>query len=141
MAYWLLVTTEDNWIVLKKNNVWGVTSKDKNILQKMKIGEKCIIYIKQKLVVVAIYEVESKMFRDTIRIFNPIHTNDNEVFPFRLKFKPIIIFKEQILFRPLVNQLSFIKNKRMWGSHLLGRAIREIPENDFKYISSNVNIK
>ncbi|RLI76362.1 EVE domain-containing protein [Archaeoglobales archaeon] len=143
MAYWLCVTTEVNWKVIKEKNVWGVQERHRNTISKVKLGDKCLIYVmstsKDDEVIppriVAVYEVASKSFTDRTRIFK--HPKGYlEVFPLRIKLKPIKIFKEPIDFKSLVPQLKFIRNKGNWVGYIRGRAMREIPEEDFNLIIS-----
>ena len=43
MAYWLCITTEENWKVIKQKNIWGVQEKHRNTIAKVKPGDKCLI--------------------------------------------------------------------------------------------------
>jgi hypothetical protein len=55
----------------------------------------------------------------------------DEVFPFRMKVRPIATFLEPLEFKPLIPDLKFITNKTMWSGHLR-IAMREIPEEDYR---------
>jgi len=48
MTYWLCITTEENWKVIKEKNVWGVPERHKNTIAKIKPGDKLLIYLKQE---------------------------------------------------------------------------------------------
>ncbi len=48
MAYWLCITNEENWQIIKKNNIWGVAERHKNTISKVKKGDRCLIYVKQE---------------------------------------------------------------------------------------------
>ncbi len=142
MVYWLCITNEDNWKVLKQKNVWGVPERHKNAIAKVKPGDKLLIYVKQEKVgdetkpsrIVAIYEAASEVFRDSSRIFKSPKRMGNETFPLRIKLKPIKIFDKPLDFKPLIPKLKFITNKQKWSGHLMGKAMREIPEEDYKLI-------
>lgn len=142
MAYWLCITTEENWKVIKEKNIWGVPERHKNTISKVKPGDKLLIYIKQEKVnnelkdskIVAVYEVISEVFRDSSRIFKAPKGMGNETFPLRIKLKPIKIFEKPIEFKPLIPKLKFITNKKKWSGHLMGKAMREISEEDFRLI-------
>jgi|GEM_PF-110056 len=142
MKYWFCITTEDNWKVIRDKNVWGVPERHKNIIAKVKPGDKLLIYAKQEKIGdelkesrgVAIYEVLSEVFRDSKKIFKTPKGMGNEVFPYRIKIKPIKIFSKPIEFKPLIPKLKFISNKRKWSGHLMGKAMREIPKEDFELI-------
>lgn len=144
MAYWLCITNEENWQIIKRENIWGVAERHKNTISKVKKGDKCLIYVKQEKIgdklkesrIVGEYEVASEVFKDSKRIFKSPPGMGNESFPYRIKLKPINVFKRSVEFKPLIPKLNFIKNKKKWSGHLMGKAMREIPEEDYKLIMS-----
>ena len=94
MAYWLCITTEKNWDVIREKNVWGVPERHRNVIAKVKPGDKLVIYIKQERVdnvvkeprIVGIFEVVSDPFRESTRIFSSKGVrNSGETFPWRVK--------------------------------------------------------
>ncbi len=70
MVYWLCITTEENWKVIKQRNIWGVAERHSNTIAKVKPKDKCLIYVlstkKNKEIIppriVAAYEVVSEVF-------------------------------------------------------------------------------
>ena len=130
--YWLCITNERNWRVIREKNVWGVNSEAQ--ISRVKKGDKLVIYLKQEKLndeikgprIVALYEVNSEAFRDSSRIF------DKDC-PYRVRIKPIKIFEESLDFRSLIPKLSFIKKKKFWGAYLQ-RDMVPIPEEDWKVI-------
>ena len=58
----------------------------------------------------------------------------NETFPLRIKVKQVQIFKNPVEFKPLIPKLKFITNKKKWSGHLMGKAMRTIPQEDFELI-------
>jgi len=143
MTYWLCITTEENWEVIKKKNIWGVAERHKNAITKVRLGDKCLIYVMStkkngEIIpprIVAAYEVISEVFRDSARIFKS-PPNKNESYPLRIKLKPIKIFLKPVNFKSLIPKLRFIKNKQKWVGHIQGKAMREIPEEDYNLILS-----
>ncbi len=142
MTYWLCITTEENWKVIRSKNVWGVPERHKNTIMKVKPGDKLLIYLKQENIkgevkpsrITGAYEVISEPFKDSTRIFSSKGMRTNETFPWRVRVKPIKIFDKPIEFKPLIPKLKFITNKKKWTGHLMGKAMREIPEEDFELI-------
>lgn len=142
MSYWLCITTEENWKVIKQKNIWGVQEKHRNTIAKVKLGDKCLIYVMStkkddELIpsrIMAVYEVISEVFVDRSRIFKPPARDRNETFPLRIKLKPIKIFEKPVDFKSLIPELKFIKNKKKWTGHIQGKAMREIPEEDYNLI-------
>ncbi|KUJ94432.1 MULTISPECIES: EVE domain-containing protein [Archaeoglobus] len=140
MAYWLCIANSENWEVIKKENAWGVADRHKNTISKVKPGDKLVIYgIQEKIGkdevleprIYGIFEAVSEVYKDSKRIFK---SRAGESFPYRVKLKPVIIPEKPLEFKPLIDRLEFIKNKKRWNTHLFGRAMRELPEKDYKLI-------
>ena len=53
-----------------------------------------------------------------------------------INLKPLRIFQTPVEFKPLIPKLKFIKNKKKWSGHLMGKAMREIPKEDYELIMS-----
>ncbi len=45
-----------------------------------------------------------------------------------------VLINHKLDFNPLIPKLSFITNKKHWSGHLMGKAMREIPEEDYRLI-------
>ncbi|MCD6371981.1 MAG: EVE domain-containing protein [Thermococcus sp.] len=139
MRYWLCITNRDNWEVIKKKNVWGVAKRHKNTIAKVKPGDRLIFYVKQERKnkevlepkIVGIFEVVSEPYTDSSRIFKS-PPPPNETYPLRIKIKPVKL--GELDFKPFIPKLKFITNKKRWSGHLMGKAMREIPEEDYKLI-------
>jgi len=142
MAYWLCITNEENWEVLREKNIWGVEERHRNAIAKVKPGDKLLIYVmstkKEKETlpprIVAAYEAVSGPFRDSEKIFK------GKMYPLRIRLKPVAVFPEPINFKELVPKLDFIKNKKGWVGHIRGKAMREIPESDFKLVMKSAGM-
>lgn len=140
MTYWLCITNRANWKVVKEKNVWGVPRRHRNTIAKVKPGDKLVIYLKQEREnkevlepkIAGIFEVMSEPYEDSSRIFKA-HVL-NETYPLRVRIKPVRL--GEVDFRPLIPKLKFITNKKKWSGHLMGKAMREIPEEDYKLIES-----
>ena len=118
--------------------------KHRNTIAKVKPGDKCLIYVMSTKKdnetipprIMAVYEVISEVFKDSSRIFKPPARNRNETFPLRIRLKPVKIFGKPIDFKSLIPKLKFITNKKRWTGHIQGKAMREIPEDDYNLILS-----
>jgi len=98
-------------------------------LRQEKIAEK----IKESRIA-GIFEVKSEVFNDNSRIFSTPKGMGNETFPLRINLKAVTIFEKTVELKPLISKLSFITNKKKWGGHLMGKAMRMIPKEDFELI-------
>jgi predicted RNA-binding protein len=145
MTYWLIVTTPENWNVIKEKHVVGIPGRNKTSFLKVQKGDECLVYIRREInpekrsepAVSGIFEVISSTV-DKQKIFTPPPARQDETFPLRLKVKLVGSPIEPIPFKPLISQLSFILNKRQWGSYLQGRALIALPEKDYKIIVSSL---
>ena len=131
----------ENWEVVKKKQVWGVPKRNHNIMQRVKPSDTILIYVRQEKVgnevlpsaIMGDLEVTSEPYEEHTRIFGTPPQMGDEIFPYRVKVKPIHTFDKPLEFKPLVPDLKFITNKKMWSGHLR-IAMREIPEEDYQFI-------
>jgi len=134
MAYWLCVTNRENWEVIRKRRIWGVSSRSASKISKVKRGDTLVFYkIQDKespSQVVGIFEATSDPFYDEKPVFS------GGVFPHRVRVESRLVPEEPLDFKPLVPKLSFITNKEKWNLHLRGKAMIELPKEDFEAIIS-----
>ena len=143
MTCWFASSNRDNWDIIRKKNVWGIPKRNRNIMERVQKGDVILIYIAQKKegdtilppAVAGAFEIVSEGYEDTKPLFITPERMGDEVFPYRFKLKTIKIFKEPVEFKPLIPDLQFIKNKKMWTGHIRV-AMREIPEEDYRLIIS-----
>lgn len=110
-------------------------------MHRVKSGDKMLVYVRGEQegetalpsAITGAYEVVSDPYEDETPIFLTPRHMGNEVFPFRMKVRPVAIFDEPLEFKPLIPDLKFITNKKMWSGHLRV-AMREIPEEDYRLI-------
>ncbi|MCE5298628.1 MAG: EVE domain-containing protein [Methanoregulaceae archaeon] len=138
---WLCISTRANDEVTRKILVWGVAKRFANIISRVQKGDTLLMYTMQVIVdreifpsaVTGIYEAISEVYEDESPVFFTPKARGNEIFPLRVKVKPVKIFEEPIPFKPLVPKMTFIKNKTMWSGSIR-TAMRVIPEEDYKLI-------
>lgn len=138
---WLCISTRANDEVTRKKLVWGVAKRFVNTISRVKKGDTLLMYTMQEIVdrevipsaVTGIYETTSDVYEDESPIFVTPKALGSEVFPLRIKVKPVEIFRVPIPFKPLVPKMTFIKNKTMWSGSIR-TAMRMIPEEDYQMI-------
>ncbi|MBR1368483.1 hypothetical protein RJ53_02770 [Methanocalculus chunghsingensis] len=143
MTYWFASSNRDNWEIIRQKNIWGIPKRNKSIIDRVTPGDAILIYVAQQKdgdeilpsAVAGAFEVVSDGYEDSAPLFITPERMGDEVFPYRMKLKPIKVFKEPVAFKPLIPALSFIKNKTMWTGHIRV-AMREIPEEDYRLILS-----
>lgn len=144
MNYWLFVTTAKNWKIITKKSIIGFPTRNKSAWSLLKEGDKCLIYIKRERggeefkesLVTGEYQAASATYVDNNRVFGKLDTNPGEVYPLRVRLKRLGTLNEPVPFKPIVRKLSFIRNKKSWGSVLQGRSLLNIPEKDYLEIVS-----
>jgi len=142
MARWLAISNRANWDVVRKKHVWGVPQRNKNIIARVKTGDSVLIYVGQEKKddailpssVVGEFAVTSEAYEDHTVIFTVPPHMVKEAFPYRIKLSPVRVFDPPVEFKPLIPDLGFITNKKMWTGHIRV-AMRTIPEEDYRRIA------
>lgn len=131
MNYWMCIVNRKNWEIIKDSNIWGVSERHKHLISLVKNGDKIIFYITREMVFSGIYEAISKVYLDKDRLFEPIKAYKAEVFPYRIKIRPLKIAEQPIQIKSLIPDLEFITNKEKWGGHFIGKAMRILSKKDY----------
>ncbi len=143
MQYWLAISNRENAEIVIKENIWGVSKRFINQISKSRPGDRILIYTRNKIIdkdttlppsIIGAFQVTSNVFEDSSKIFQPLPIQPEELFPLRIKLKPVKIFDPPVEFKPLVPKLHFIINKEKWVGHIRGQAMRIIPEEDYQVI-------
>jgi predicted RNA-binding protein len=141
ITHWIASSNRDNQKILDAKHIWGVPKRNRNLMHRVKPGDTILVYVRQEKeddtilpsAITGAYEVVSEPYEDHSRLFTTPPQMGDEVFPFRMKVKPVAVFPEPLEFKPLIPDLTFITNKKMWSGHLR-QAMREIPEEDYRLI-------
>ncbi len=130
MLNWLGVTNKENWEIVKKKNIWGVKSDLKDMIAKIEINDKLIIYIKRNISAFGgIFEIISKPY------LNSKMKWDKGDYPSLIKLKPIVIAKDYIPLKEIIPKLTFIKNKQRYSTYFWGKGMRRmIPNEDVEIL-------
>ena len=127
IKFWLLVTDEKNWKIIKNRNFYAFKEKNVKQFNEVKLDDEVVIYVKRKKIG-GIFIVKSK--EESKRV---LFGDENYKYKFGLKKK--IIGKDLIeLTDTFINKISVFKNKSRWGTVLMGRAIIKISRSDMDYI-------
>ncbi|GLI46240.1 EVE domain-containing protein [Methanoculleus bourgensis] len=148
MTHWIASSNRDNAKILDAKHIWGVPKRNKSLMHRVKPGDTILVYVRQEKegdtilpsAITGAYEVVSEPYEDPKPLFvTPEHMGD-EVFPFRMKVKSVAVFAEPLEFKPLIPDLTFITNKKMWSGHLR-QAMREIPAEDYHLILRRAGVE
>jgi predicted RNA-binding protein len=138
MKYWLVVTSAENFKHDRENlgfRLQGIPMRYKRQVQKMNLGDKVVYYIMGLQKFGAIARITGEYVEDHSKVW----INDDEKWPARRPSEQEISLQDDELIdaKKLVPDLSFIEKKDRWGVYLQG-SIREIPEEDFRLIESEM---
>lgn len=140
MVYWVASGNRTNWEVVKKYHIWGVPQRSKSLHSRVKIGDNLLMYSRSETYEKEIYPsiitgefLVTETFTDDTPLFTPPPQMGDERFPYRFRLKPVRIFEKPVELKPLIPELGFVTNKKMWSGHFR-HAMREIPEEDYKKI-------
>jgi len=148
MTHWIASSNRDNAKILDAKHIWGVPKRNKTLMQRVKPGDTILVYVRQEKeddtilpsAITGAYEVVSEPYEDHSRLFVTPPQMGDEVFPYRMKVRPVTVFPEPLEFKPLIEDLKFITNKTMWSGHLR-IAMREIPEEDYRLILRRAGVE
>ena len=148
MTHWIASSNRENAKILDKKHIWGVPKRNKTLTLRVKPGDTILVYVRQEKegdtilpsAVTGAYDVVSEPYEDRARLFITPPQMGDEVFPYRMKVKPVAVFAEPLEFKPLIPDLKFITNKTMWSGHLR-QAMREIPEEDYQFILKRAGVE
>ncbi len=140
MTYWIASGNRENWEVVKKHSIWGVPKRSKSLHTRVKVGDTLLMYAKSEThakevlpsAILGEFTV-TELFEDAKPLFTAPPQMGDEVFPYRFRLKPEKIFRQPVEIKPLIPELGFVTNKKMWSGHFR-QAMREIPKEDYQTI-------
>ena len=144
MAHWLAISNRENSKVVTEKNIWGVSKRHINTINRAKPGDTLTVYVGQEYIdkdttlppaLTGTYTIESDVFENSEKIFKSPPKPGDEIFPYRIRLRPLRRYDPEINFKNLISHLEFIKNKKQWSGHIRGQAMRTIPDNDYELIT------
>lgn len=138
LQYWMIVTSPENFrhdrdVLGFKTQ--GLPHRFRKSVMKMQPGDRVVYYIMKIQKLGAIATITGNYYEDNSKLW----TNEDEMWSARCPSKPDYILKDDELLdiKKLINDLAFIEKKDSWGAYIQG-SIRQIPEEDFKLIESEI---
>lgn len=133
MGYWLCVTNDDNWKVIKEKRVWGVPERRKKIIERVDPRDMLVVYVAPKRLG-GIFEVVSKPYESKREVFKKVR---GEIFPYRVDLSPIRVLLEPTEAVEVMRKLSFIPKGRHWSAPLR-RSMVKMTEEDYRIIKEYI---
>ncbi len=131
--FYIVVCNKKNYFICKNNGIYA--TKNDRFLKKIEDKDILIFYIKRKSLIPGIYKVTKKM-----SLFNDVLFKNNN-FQFKVKIKPIIELEEDkwFNFKTITDKLSIIKKKNIPPGLYLQSTVKNLPEEDYKLIFSEIS--
>lgn len=141
MARWLAISNRENAAIAIQREIWGVSKRYANIIGKVKVGDTLLLYVGHEMgdkgvlppEIVATFKVSSGVSEDDSKIFKGTKNQPDEIYPYRIKLRPMKVYKQPLDFKSVVPEMEFIRKKNVWGCYLR-TAMREISEHDYEKI-------
>jgi len=132
--YWLTITNEANWDIIKNNEIYGFNENHKKFLDEIKVGDYLVMYVIRKKF--------GGLFRVTRKnIANGIKFKEGS-YPYKIKLKSVLTPKNCLdVTDKIVDKISIFKNAMRWGTILFGRSIKKITKEDYEYIKKQMERK
>jgi predicted RNA-binding protein len=132
--YWLCITNEKNWKIIREQKVWGIPERYRGLIRKVQKGDFLVFYVSPKKIT-GVFQVASEPFEDWKEIFSHEGFEKKEIFPHRVRVEPVLLPEKPVEFDHLIPKLKFIISKSKWMGYLR-RAMVPIPKEDYDLILS-----
>ena len=126
--YWLVITNDENWDLIQKNNIYAINSDNK--YKQLQEGDFVVIYLVPKQIS-GIYKIKNLKSRKYIKFTNKKYKYYFDMIPLIILNSPILIDDKWSITR-IIKHISIFKNAKRWGAVLMGKSILEITKEDFK---------
>jgi len=138
MQYWLVVTSPENFRYDREHldfKFQGLPYRFRKQVQRMAIGDRVAYYVMKLQKFGATATITGDYYEDSSKVW----TDEDEMWPSRRPSQPDIVLNDDELIdaKRLINDLTFIKRKEVWGVYFQG-SIKAIPEDDFRLIESEM---
>lgn len=139
--YWILCMVEENYLIAKREGLFGVTQRAKHVLERISVGDLVTFYISKKKADSPFNHPLHKVqqFRGVARVSSSAFESDdviwplrdNEIFPYRMRLQ--FLSDDKVEAKRVVTKLSFVRNEIYWALPLR-KGYEEITEKDFEVI-------
>lgn len=136
--YYMIITTPTDYRLDVKNEFKfvGFPERNRNSVMKFKEGDKIIVYVTQKSSFAAVLEVVGEPYCSYTQVWD----DEYILYPYRVNTSPLFYAKgnsEMTFIKDIWDDLTFITNKRKWGSQVQG-SFRKICQKDFETIKKSL---
>ena len=138
MKTWLIPVSEENWLVIKEENVYGAPN---DISGLVRCGDWLAFYVMKSrsrrlgACFVGVFEVVGEWFIGRVPLWPDEKRCGRVLYPYRVKLKPVKLGVVKV--EEVVDKLSFIKYKDKWQVYFRGCPAnfkKPLPEEDVRLI-------
>jgi len=128
MTCWVGISERKAWDIVREKRIWGVAQRHADTISKVHLGDRILFYARDMETpsVFGVFEVISELFVN----HTPVFGNDGEVYPLRLKLRPVILLDEPLPLASVAGDLETFAGSADWEAELEGKAMRAIPDAD-----------
>lgn len=136
-SVWLLLTDREAWALFRRARSWRLHEYSSAQARKLRPGDRAIVYLTKG------GSREPSAVAGVIRIEEPMKAASgaeifSRLYPYEVKFNIETELNALLEFKPLVQFLSLVKNKRYWGTRLQGQSALELSPHDAEVLLAAV---
>lgn len=138
--FWVLVGSRDNFEITRDHHfaVAGIKSTRRKKAEEMRPGDYILYYLTGLMVFSGIVEITSPCYEDFKPIWSCSSDKRPEIFPYRVKTKPVLIAPNESAFikaAPIQEELTYLRKwpDKNWTLGFQGQ-LHRWPENDFRRV-------
>jgi predicted RNA-binding protein len=132
---WLLITTRANWDRLRQKGQWVFSGRAK--ARTVTAGDEAVVYLTQEggrgMSAIAGH------VRFTGTLQHVQQSAFETLYPYSIAMEIVKVADPLIEFKPLRSELSFLPKGNNWGSALQGQPIKQIPLEDFLFLTRQID--
>jgi predicted RNA-binding protein len=128
MTCWIGISEGKAPDIVREKRIWGVARRHADTISKVHLGDRILLCAQDMEApsLFGVYEVISELFVNQ----TPIFGEAGEVYPLRLKLRPVTIFDRPIPLASVAGDLETFAGSTDWKADLQGTAMRAIPDAD-----------
>ena len=128
MTCWIGISEGKEPEIVREKRIWGVAQRHADTISKVHLGDRILLCARDRGVpsLFGVYEVISELFVNQ----TPIFGDAGEVYPLRLKLRPVTIFDHPLPLASVAGDLETFAGSADWEAELQGTVMRAIPDTD-----------
>ncbi|EJG07585.1 Uncharacterized protein family UPF0310 [Methanofollis liminatans DSM 4140] len=128
MTCWIGISEGKAPEIVREKRIWGVAQRHADTISKVHLGDRILLCAPDMGApsLFGVYEVISELFVNQ----TPIFGGSGEVYPLRLKLRPVTIFDHPLPLASVAGDLETFAGSADWVADLRETVMRAIPDTD-----------